>query len=439
LLVRRPLIRITALCAGLLAGMLPLTAWARLEMGAPAGQADVTVGCMYPMTGRAAIYGRDSVAGMRLALADLAELPDSAAIPKLRIIVEEDRSKASFAVRVAQDFIRYDGVQVLCGMVSSGVARAVSAIARQQKIIMIGTDHASSRMTIDALHRYYFRVSNDSWQSNAAGARYLADLQKKNGWSRIAFIGPDYDYGRISWSDLRTNLQRLGVKYTLAGEFWPKLYEPDYATYIAALIESRPDIIVTALWGGDFIAFLKQAASSKILENVRLANFDTGGNYEVMAALGDAVPPGLILSARHHNNWPDTKENRRFVSAFHRAEGRYPTYAAEGAYSGVMAIAHAVALAGGIHDTDAMVQALEGLRLKLPEDPDGFVSSIDPNTHQIVQMQAIGEPVPNTDFPPARHMLGHWTVYPAEDLIPPPDVVRQRRRVPTPVPPLDEP
>ena len=317
-------------------------AWARIEFGAAPDQADAIVGCMFPLAGRAAIYGRDSIGGMKLALADLeAELGPKAA-PKLRILVEDDRSKASFAQRIAEDFVQHDGARFLCGIVSSGVAQAVSRVAKERRVLMIGTDHASSRLTIEDFHPYYFRLSSDTYTSMAAGARYLADLQKKNGWKRLVFLGPDYDYGHVSWLDLRSNLDRLGVRYEVAGEYWPKLYEPDYSSYIAELANARADIVVTALWGGDFVTFLKQAMSSGLQARTRIANFDTGGNYDVLTSLGQHAPTGLILSARHHNNWPDTPRNRKFVADFHQQEGRYPTYAAEGAYSGIIAIGRAL-------------------------------------------------------------------------------------------------
>lgn len=414
-----------ALALLVFAAAAPATAWARVEIGAPADTADVTIGCMFPMTGRAAIYGRDSIAGMKLALSELERTGGNP--PKLRVLVDDTRSKASYAVRIAEDFIRRDGARFLCGMVSSGVAHAVSKVALKHRVILVGTDHASSRLTIEAFHKYYFRVTNDSYASMAAGARYLAELQRKTGWKRLAFIAPDYDYGHVSWQDLKSNFERLGVSYELVGTFWPKLYEPDYSVYIDALLKVEPEIVVTALWGGDFIAFLKQAATTDFFREVRLANFDTGANYEVMVALGNQPPPGVIVSARHHNNWPDTERNRRFVADFHRAEGRYPTYAAQGAYSGVLAIAAALRKAGGAADVDALVGAMEGMPLELPEDPEGFTSYIDPDTHQIVQMQAVGEIVPDNRFPPAQVMGGHWTVYRAEDLVPSPEFVRERR------------
>ncbi len=400
---------------------------ARVELGASAAEAEVTIGCMFPMTGRSAIYGRDSVGGIRVALERLAQRAPGARRPRLRILVDDDRSKASYAVQLAEDYLRRDHARFLCGVVSSGVAQAVSRMAANREVIFVGTDHASSRLTIEDLHRRYFRVSNDTFASMTAGARYLADLGRRLPWRRLAFVGADYDYGHVSLQDLRTGLDRLGVKYELVATLWPKLYEPDYAEVVRALQAAKPDVVVAALWGGDFIAFLKQAAATDLLESARLANFDTGGNYDVMEALGERPPPGLILSARHHNNWPDTPLNRWFVDTFHRLEGRYPTYAAEGAYSGIMAIAAAVERAGPRGTTEQLIRALEGLRLELPEDPPGFTSFIDPETHQIAQAQAIGEVVPNADYPPAKVMLGRWVWYPADALQAPAEVLRARR------------
>jgi len=415
------------LCVAFAVAVLPASAEGRIELGASAAEADITIGCMFPMTGRSAIYGRDSIGGIRVALERLSQRTTPGRRPRLRILVDDDRSKAAHAVQLAQDYVRRDGARFICGVVSSGVAQAVSRFASSQDVIFVGTDHASSRLTIEDLHRRYFRVSNDTYSSMAAGARYLADLRKREPWRRLAFVGADYDHGHVSLQDLRTNLDQLGVKYELVATLWPKLYEPDYADVIRAIQSSKPEVVVTALWGGDFIAFLKQVAATDLLETVRLANFDTGGNYDVMVALGDHPPPGLILSARHHNNWPDTPLNRWFVQTFHRLEGRFPTYAAEGAYSGIMAIAEAVQRAGPRGTTGQLVEALEGLRLELPEDPPGFTSWIDPETHQIAQVQAIGEVVPNTDFPPAKVMLGNWVSYPAEVLKPSPEVIRARR------------
>ena len=86
-----------------------------------------------------------------LALQDLeAEAKSGLDVPNLRVIADDPRSKASYAVRLAQDFITNDNAKFFCGIVSSGVAHAVSDLAKNEKIIMVGTDHASSRLSIEA-------------------------------------------------------------------------------------------------------------------------------------------------------------------------------------------------------------------------------------------------------------------------------------------------
>lgn len=140
-------------------------------------------------------------------------------------------------------------------------------------------------------------------------------------------------------------------------------------------------------------------------------NFDAGGNYDTLAALGDDMPLGLVLSARHHVNWPETSENQQFVSQFYQLTGRYPSYAAQGAYAGIHAIAKVLSQVSSPITDEKLITGLQRLRLKLPEDPDGFESYINASTHQIQQVQAIGTTVLNSAYPPAKVLLGDWFIY----------------------------
>jgi branched-chain amino acid transport system substrate-binding protein len=319
-------------------------------------------------------------------------------------------------------------VHFLFGVVSSAVGLALTEVSKQNKKIFIGTDHASTQLTVDKFQPYYFRVSNNTFQSMAAGALYLKELKQTKPWETVAYIGPDYAYGHDQWDELRYNLDRMGIKYKVVGEYWPKLYAPDYTAFITSIIKDKPDVLVCGLWGGDTVAFIKQATPYGLFTKTLFCSPDAGGNYEVMSATGAELPLGLVLSARHHNNWPETQANKDYVQKFFKRTGRYPTYAAEGAYSGILAIAQAVGKVGNPDDTEALVKALEGMKISLPEDPEGFTSYIDPATHQIVQEQAIGVTVANDQFPPAKRMLGDWKVYKAQDLLPPKEYIESKRK-----------
>ncbi|WP_206696850.1 ABC transporter substrate-binding protein [Marinomonas algicola] len=384
------------------------------ELGLSKSESDTTIGCLFPMSGRAGVLGRDSVLGVRLAMKYL-ETQLSSDRPRLRVLIGDTKSKLSNATALAKRFIDVEGASFLCGVVNSSVAIEVSSIAKSAGVFFVGTDHASSRLTGEFLHDRYFRVTNDTRQSMTAGALFIQDyfsdhLAEKP--LRISYVGPDYEYGYQVWADFREALDRLGVAYEIIGVLWPRLSEPDYSRYINELIRQKPDIVLNSLWGGDFVAFVTQATDTELFEKSRFANFEKGGDYEIFAELGSKMPLGLLLSSRHHNNWPDTEFNQWFVEEFHREAGYFPSSGAQGAFTGIVAISEVLKKVGTNHrNSGAIIKAFEELGLTVPEDPEGFQSSMDANSHQIRQVMAIGETVLDDRYPPAKVMLGNWHIY----------------------------
>jgi branched-chain amino acid transport system substrate-binding protein len=412
------------LCAALVVG---LTVLLVAPFPTMASDKVIKIGALYPMTGRAGLYGKDSVAAAEMAIDEI-NAKGGVAGYKIDATFTDSKVKPAYAVRVALRYISEDKVHFLFGVVSSGVGLAVTEVSKNNKTIFVGTDHASTRLTVDNFQPYYFRVSNNTFQSMAAGALYLKELKKTKPWETITFIGPDYAYGHSQFDELKYNLDRFGVSYKIVGEYWPKIYTPDYTPFITSILRDKPDVLVLGFWGGDTVAFIKQARDYGLLKKSIILHPDAGGNYELMSAMGEELPVGLILSARHHNNWPDTELNRKFVLEFKKRTGRYPTYAAEGAYAGIHFIAKAVEKVGNPDDTEALIKVMETLSMKLPEDPEGFTSYMRPETHQITQVQAIGVTVNDDNFPPAKRMLGDWKVYKAEELIPPKEYIDMKRK-----------
>ncbi|MDO6824941.1 ABC transporter substrate-binding protein [Marinobacter sp. 1_MG-2023] len=380
-------------------------------------EADVTIGCLYPLTGPMGFFGRDADVALGMAVDQIEHLNQTLVnsgepvpYPRLKVLLEDSKGKRHRSATLARQLVEEQGVDILCGVVYSSIALEISAYAERQKVLFIGGGHTSSRLTEVPVNPWYFMVNNDSRQSMRAGARYLKEIQTANPWTTLAYVGPDYDYGHQALDDLLEGLESLEVPFKLTDEYYPKLSEPDFSAYIEALLVSPPDIVVCNFFGDDFANFVRQAHQQGLLEVSQLANFDTGGGYSVMSALGDDMPPGVILSGHHHNNWPDTPVNREFVEEFYRRSGRYPNFMAQTSYSVVLAVAEAWRNAE-VKDAEGVRQALEGLELSLPEDPQGFQSWIDPVSHQMMQVIAIGESLPNEDYPPATRMLGNWKIY----------------------------
>lgn len=414
------LTRLSAAALGIAMGFWPSLASAAGQeplTGASPTEAELRVGCIYPLTGPMGFFGRDADVGIGMALDrlqqlnhQLTEAGESKLYPRLEVLLEDSKGKRHRSATLARQLVEEQGVSVLCGVVYSSIALEISAYAQQQEMLFIGAGHSSSRLTQEPVNPWYFRVNNDSRQSMRAGARYLKEMKSEQPWTTLAYVGPDYDYGHQALEDLLEGLEDLNVSFEISGEYYPKPSEPDFSAYIEALLISPPDIVISNFFGDDFANFVRQAHLQGLLEVSRLANFDTGGGYDVIAALGNDLPPGVILSGHHHINWPDTARNREFVAEFHRRSGRYPSFMAESAYAAIFAVAEAWRQAETT-DAEGMRRTLEGLKLPLPEDPPGFQSWIDPVSHQIMQVTAIGESEPNENYPPAKRMLGNWKIY----------------------------
>ena len=92
--------------SGLLLGFACTANAGRVELGAAATQADLTLGCLYPMTERAAIYGQDSIAGIQVALSELQLRREAGEqLPRMRVIIDDDQSKASYGTGLALSLI----------------------------------------------------------------------------------------------------------------------------------------------------------------------------------------------------------------------------------------------------------------------------------------------------------------------------------------------
>ena len=374
------------------------------------------------MSGRAARYGQDAIIGADMAAEEINQAGGVLG-REVRLYCSDYRSDPTYAVRLAQRYIDHDRVHFLAGVVSSAVALAVTRVAHERRVIFVGTDHASSRLTLEDFHPYYFRVTNNTMQSMRAGASYLADKDITT-W---AFIGPDYEYGHRQFAEFREYFGTLRPDTRLVGALWPKLYAPTYREYLDQLAAWRPDVLIHGFWGGDSVAFLRELVQTRLLDTTAVMSFDAGGNFDVFEALGPQMPAGLVLGGRHHNNFPDTPANRSFVQRFFERAHRYPSYTAHGAYVGIRFIAAVVNRVGSL-DPDDFRRAAEGFVLETPRDLPGRPSVMRAIDHQMVQDIYLGTTGPETRFAPAHVMITEWTVIPAERVIPTVDEVEARRR-----------
>ena len=190
--------------------------------------------------------------------------------------------------------------------------------------------------------------------------------------------------------------------------------------FIEAILRARPDAVYNLLYGGDLVAFIRQARGTGLFERFQFLNA-TGGDVGVLEELGGDMPEGMLCGARYYFQHPDTEANRRFVKRYRDRFGSWPTPWAEMSYNGVRFLAAGLTQAGG-PSSHRIVQALEGVTLELPR---GSVT-LRKEDHQAILDMVWGRTFRNPDF--GFPTLANVQIFPGTEITPSVDEVVETMR-----------
>ncbi len=366
----------------------------------------IKLGGMLPLSGRASDLGITCKQGAELAVKEI-NSKGGVLGKKFELLMADSKANVQELVSLSKRYIQKDQVNFLFGVVSSGGSLAVAEVAKQEKVIFMDTVASTDTLTKEKWNRYTFRAGTSNSQEANSLALYTAAKHKN--LTKFYNIGPDYEYGRTMWDLFKAKTREVNPKAEFVGEQWPKLFIPDYTPYINAILQAKPDAVYCSLWGGDLVAFIKQAKPYGVFDKMKWI-VATGGDITVAKALGSEMPTGMIVDQRYYFHWPATKRNQEFVKAYRAEFKDYPSaWAAEG-YDGVYFLAEAIRKAGSL-DTDKVIAALEGLPLELPRGK----ATLRKEDHQLSSDFMVGETVFDKAHPFA--VVGKTEVFPAEKVL----------------------
>src|SRR5512135_3764888 len=223
-----------------------------LVLASAASAADtIKLGGMYPLSGRAEALGRECKLGAEQAVAEI-NAKGGVLGKKFELLSADDKANVQESVNLSKRYIQKDGVNFLFGVVSSAGALAVAEVAKQEKVIYMDTIGSTDGVTKEKWNRYTFRSGMCNSQEANSLALYTASKHKN--LKTFYNIGPDYEYGRTMWELFKAKTKELNPKAQFIGEQWPKLANPDYTSYINAILQAKPDAVYCSLWGGDLVA-----------------------------------------------------------------------------------------------------------------------------------------------------------------------------------------
>jgi branched-chain amino acid transport system substrate-binding protein len=187
----------------------------------------------------------------------------------------------------------------------------------------------------------------------------------------------------------------------VVSEGWPKLGTTDFTSHITKAISTKPDLLVSSVWGGDYVAMYKQALRYDLFKKMKFTSMIAFG--VAPHANGKDHPQGVIAGIHSNyyftyptsNRWP---LNDTFVKTYYERWKEYPNFQSEGAYVAMhlyrMAVERANKLTGGWPDDDAIISQLEGLSFS---GPAGYIH-IRPDNHQGYKDAVTGFSINTPDY-----------------------------------------
>jgi len=374
--------------------------------GVAAAADTIKLGGMFPLSGRAEALGRECKLGADMAVAEI-NAKGGVLGKKFELLSADDKANVQESVNLSKRYIQKDGVDFLFGVISSAGALAVGEVAKQEKVVYMDTIGSTDGVTKEKWNRYTFRSGMCNSQEATSLALYTNSKHKN--LKRFYNIGPDYEYGRTMWELFKTKMKGLNPKVEFIGEQWPKLATPDYTPFINAILQAKPDAVFCTLWGGDLVAFFKQAKPYGLFDKMKWI-IATGADVSLARAMGKEMPTGIVADQRYYFHWPNTKRNQEFVKGYLDRYKEYPSAWALQGYDGVYFLAEGVKKAGSL-DKDKVIAALEGLTIDSPRGK----ATLRKEDHQLLADYMIGETGFVKSYPIA--IVTKTEVFPADKVI----------------------
>ena len=329
----------------------------------------IKVGVPIPLSGPAALYGEPALKGAQMFVQEL-NAAGGVLGRKIELIVRDSKATPDEAVRVSREMILKENVDFLVGTLTSAEGPAVSTIAKENKIVLIAPIPKTDQLVAPKnLHPYIFRTASNTTIEGRTGAELIAkwaDVKK------VATIAHDYAYGQDITKEFIAHLKKIRPDIEVVDSAWPKLGEADYTPFINAQMSKKPDAIFSAMWGGHFVTWAKQAKPLGMFDAVqnRVVNGGEAGSVEATRAMAGEYPFGIIANAYDlptYDGQPDShKAYLQRLKAFTKEE--IPSSWPIMMYVGMQFLVEGIKKAGAV-DSDKVSAALKGMTIQTPFGP----------------------------------------------------------------------
>ncbi|MSO67948.1 MAG: hypothetical protein EXQ82_09105 [Pseudolabrys sp.] len=359
-------------------------------------------GHMTFLTGPAAVLGDPSLKGHIMAAEEINAQGGLLGKRKIETITADEAAGTDANVKELRRMKLEGKIDLFTGVISSGNTPALGPVAEELSLLTMFVDGCTDFLFDVAVPnpKYTFRLTNIQSADGITAAIGAAQAWPQT--RKIAHLHPDYSYGRNASEHFTLAIERLLPGTQVVSESWPKLGTTDFTSHITKILSSEPDLLFTSVWGGDYVAWYKQALRYGLFDKMKVATTLAFG--VAPHALGKDHPEGVLagVHSNYHFTYPGGDRwpiNKSFVQRYFKRWNEYPNFQSEGSYVTLhmlkAAIERANKLMGGWPDDEMIIGQLEGMGF---DTPSGYLY-IRPDNHQGYKDAVTGFSKNNPEYP----------------------------------------
>jgi branched-chain amino acid transport system substrate-binding protein len=349
----------TTLTARRLAALITV---AGVSFAAPAFAQDKTVkiGVLNDMSSLYAdIGGPNSVVAVKMAVEDSGLLKKGW---KIDVVSGDHQNKPDVGTNIARQWVDTEKVDAIADTPNSGVALAVSNLAKEKNIALLNSGAATADLTGKACTPNTISFTYDTYMLANGTGKALT----KAGGDTWFFLTADYAFGHALERDTGNVVTQTGGK--VLGAVRHPLNTSDFSSFLLQAQSSKAKVIGLANAGGDTTNSIKQAAEFGIVAGgQKLAALLLFIND--VHALGLKTAQGLTFTESFY--WDLNDKTREWSKRFQKAspKGSMPSMTVAGLYAEILHYLKAMeALGSNPHDGAKVVAKMK----EIPTDDPLF-------------------------------------------------------------------
>src|SRR5438309_8080748 len=277
---------------------------------------------LWDQTGAFSDVGPLNDRGMRMAL----EERDMKVLGRpIRYITRDGATQAGTTTRRPEEAADGEGARFIVGPWSSGVALAVSEVAKRKKVVHLfsgGTEDISGARC----HRYSFQWAASPY---TAAKTVVDTFMKANPKAkRWHLLVADYAFG---WS-VEKYVKEVGKTHgiELVGADRHPLGEREFSNYVQKAAANKPDAVAMINFGGDAVAGAREIFNFGLTPRLPLIMTWSSG-VEELVQLSPEIRQNVWVGSNFYYT-ADTPGAKEFVKNYQAKFGNPPGYAPAAAY-----------------------------------------------------------------------------------------------------------